>query len=196
MKNKNRSARANGFYGQAAIERKGKPSTVRPLRKSPALPPRPHPVPAMRGQAAIENLIMVGFALAFILPLAFLFMSSTGTENSKTSIAQAKISARTIADEAGQLYLQGPGAKKTILVNYPDGVLGTSATNGLIVLTVSPEPDRTLDITATSFAELRSSAVAGEEFSGKRNAGLQRIRIEVVHDGTDGKDYAEIGYEK
>lgn len=151
---------------------------------------------SMRGQAAIENLIMVGFALAFILPLAFLFMSSTGTENSKTAIAQAKISARTIADEAGELYLQGPGAKKTILVNYPDGVKETSATKGLIVLTISPENDRTLDITAPSFAELRSSSAAGTEFSGKRSAGLQKIRIVVVHDDTDGKDYAEIGYEK
>ncbi|MCX6772798.1 MAG: hypothetical protein NTV88_03440 [Candidatus Micrarchaeota archaeon] len=124
-----------------------------------------------RGQAALENLIMVGFALAFIVPLAFLFLSSTGTQSAKTSIDQAQVTARTIADTAGEIYLQGPGAKKTILVNYPDGVTGGSVGNGVVVLSILVD-GRQLDIPATTFA-----SVSGD-LSGKRNPGLQRIRME------------------
>lgn len=144
-----------------------------------------------RGQAALENLIMVGFALAFILPLSFLFMSSTGSENSKTTIAQSKATARAIAEEAGELYLQGEGAKKTVLVNYPEGVTDSRISGNVVVLSVSPEPGRQLDIVSQTFAEIR----AGESFAGKRNAGLQRISLESKSDPLTGELYVEIGYE-
>ena len=140
------------------------------------------------GQAAAENLIMVGFALAFIIPLAFLFMSSTGAESSKTSIVQAKVTVRTIADAAGELYLQGAGAKKTILVNFPEGVKDSRVEGGLVVLRLEPEAGRVIDITAPTFAKVQSDA----EFGGIRNAGLQRIRMEFPA----GKDYVEISYEQ
>jgi hypothetical protein len=124
-----------------------------------------------RGQAALENLIMVGFALAFILPLAFLFLSSSGSQGAKTSIDQAQVTARTIADTAGDLYLQGPGAKKTILVNYPDGVINASVSNGAVVLSIFVD-ERRLDIVSTTFAKVNG------DLSGKRNPGLQRIHLE------------------
>ncbi len=147
----------------------------------------------LRGQAAIENLVMVGFALAFILPLAFLFMSSTGTENAKTAISQAQITARTIADAAGELYLEGSGAQKTILVNYPADVKGSSATNGVVLITITPEADRTLDIVASTFADIREGP---NGFSGARGAGLQRVKLQTVYDQAEGKDYVEISYEQ
>ena len=124
-----------------------------------------------RAQSAIENLIMVGFALAFILPLAFLFLSSTGGQSAKTSIDQAQVTARTIADTSGEIYLQGLGAKKTLLVNYPDGVVNASVSNGVVVLSLFVD-DRRLDIPGTTFANLSG------DLSGKRNQGLQRINIE------------------
>ena len=76
----------------------------------------------MRGQAATEYLILAGFAVAFILPLALLFMSASGSELGKTSISQARIATSAIADNAGEIYLQGNGAKESILVNYPEGI--------------------------------------------------------------------------
>ena len=135
-----------------------------------------------RGQSAIESLIMVGFALAFILPLAFLFLSSTGTQGAKTSIDQAQVTARTIADTAGELYLQGEGARKTILVNYPDGVTNASVGNGIVVLSIFVD-ERHLDIAGTTFANLSG------DLSGKRNPGLQRISM--VNRGY----YVDVNYE-
>ena len=145
---------------------------------------------AKLGQAAIENLVMIGFALAFILPIAFFFMSSTSSENTKTSLAQAKVTVRTIADEAGELYLQGDGAKKTIVVNYPDSVKGASVSRGVVALTLEPEAGRRLDVVSSSFAPIQ----AAENFAGSRNAGLQRIALEAKRD-LNGDLYVEISYE-
>jgi hypothetical protein len=124
-----------------------------------------------KGQSAVELLVFTGFSLAFILPLIFLFMSSSNSELGKTALSQAKVATRTIADEAGEVYLEGVGAKKTILVNYPPGIVNGSVENGVVVLTVDAD-GRRADVLSSTFA-----AVAGN-LSGKRNAGLQRIKIE------------------
>jgi hypothetical protein len=130
----------------------------------------------LRAQSATETLVLAGFALAFILPLAFLFISSSNAGLSQTSVSQAKISARTIADEAGELYLQGPSAKKTIYVNYPSGIVNGSVEGGLIVLTVDAAGQR-VDSVSSTFANISGN------LAGKRRAGLQRIRLEYVFPG-------------
>ena len=123
-----------------------------------------------RGQATTEMLVLVGFALVFIIPIAFLFLSASNNEISKTSVMQAKATARTIADSAGEVYLQGPGARKYIVVNYPHGIIGASVGNGVVALTMDSNGYRQ-DIVATTFANMTG------DLSGKRGAGLQTIRL-------------------
>jgi hypothetical protein len=125
---------------------------------------------ALKGQAATETLVMAGFALAFIVPLVFLFMSSSNSELGKTSIVQAKITARTIADEAGEIYLQGAGSKKTIFVNYPEGIKNGRVENGLVILTIDSD-NRVQDVVASTFANVTGN------LSGRRVAGVQRINF-------------------
>jgi hypothetical protein len=122
----------------------------------------------LQGQAAAETLVLVGFALVFIVPLALLFLSSSSNELSKSSIAQAKSATRAIADYSGEVYLQGTGAKKSIVVNYPQGVLNGSVSEGLVVLTLDSD-GRKLDIVSPTIANLSGN------ISGKRGAGLQKI---------------------
>lgn len=136
----------------------------------------------MRGQAATEYLILAGFAIAFILPLALLFMSASGSELGKTSISQARIATSAIADNAGEIYLQGNGSKESILVNYPEGILNGSAEGGLVVLRIDADM-RQQDIVASTFANITGN------LSGKRNAGLQRINITNI-----GGNYVNITY--
>lgn len=136
-----------------------------------------------RAQSATELLILAGFGLAFIIPLAFLFISSSNAELSRTSVQQAKISARTIADEAGEMYLQGPFSKKTIYVNYPSGVLNGSIEGGLVVLSVDAD-GRQVDAVSSTFANISGS------LAGRRIAGIQRIRMEYVLPG----NYVNISY--
>ncbi|MEM4633921.1 MAG: hypothetical protein QW275_02080 [Candidatus Anstonellaceae archaeon] len=123
-----------------------------------------------RGQAAAEMLILAAFALVFIVPLALLFLSMSENELGKTSVYQAKISARTIADEAGEVYLQGPGAKKTIIVNYPNGVLNGTVDKGLVVLSLDVDGRRT-DVVSSTFANITGN------LSGRRSAGVQKIDL-------------------
>ncbi|MCX8194746.1 MAG: hypothetical protein N3G22_01410 [Candidatus Micrarchaeota archaeon] len=138
---------------------------------------------AMRAQAATEVLVLVGFALAFILPFAFLFLSTTWGEIGKSSTLQAKIAVRTIADEAGEVYLQGPGSKKVIYVYFPSGVVDGGLNEGIVRLTVEREGLRQ-DIVSYTFANISGS------LSGKRIAGIQRIRLQYVFPG----DYVNISY--
>ncbi len=136
----------------------------------------------LAGQAATETLVLAAFALVFILPLVFLFFSASGSELGKASVLQAKAAARTIADEAGEIYLQGAGARKTIIVNYPEGIKNASASGGLIVLTIEAD-NRQLDMIGSTFANVTGN------LSGKRTAGLQRIKLVNV----DG-DYVNVTY--
>lgn len=128
-------------------------------------------------------LVMVGFALIFIIPLALLLLSLSGTELGKTSLSQAKISARSIANEAGEIYLQGPGAKKSIVVNYPEGMKNASIEGGLVVLSIEAD-GRLQDVVSFTFANISGN------LSGKRTSGLQRINLEYVQSG----DFVNITY--
>ena len=138
-----------------------------------------------RGQAATEMLVLVSFALIFIIPIALLFMSSSNSELGKASITQAKVTARAIADEAGELYLQGANASKIITVNYPDGIQNGSVENGLVVLTIDAD-GRRLDIVGSTFATIVGN------LSGKRTSGLQQIHLETI-ENSDGY-YVNITY--
>ncbi|VVB73932.1 Uncharacterised protein [uncultured archaeon] len=127
-------------------------------------------------------LVMASFAVIFIIPLALVFLSSSNSELGKASLLQAKASVRTIADEAGEIYLQGANASKVIIVNYPDGVLNGSVDNGLVVLRMNAD-GRQLDMVGSTFANVTGN------LAGKRTAGLQRISLVNV-DGT----YVNITY--
>ena len=121
-----------------------------------------------------ETLVLVGFALVFIIPLAFLFLSASNNESGKTTVLQAKATARAIADNAGEVYLQGAGAKKYIVVNYPQGVTGVSVDDGVVALSLDVNGQRQ-DVVATTFANITGN------LSGRRPAGLQTIVLENAY---------------
>ena len=127
-----------------------------------------------RGQAATEMLVMVGFALVFIIPLALLFLSASNNELGKTSLMQAKATARSIADSAGEVYLQGAGARKQIVVNYPQGVESASVEDGMVVLRLDSNGMRQ-DVVGSTFANITGN------LAGKRGAGLQSISMVNVN---------------
>jgi uncharacterized protein (UPF0333 family) len=126
------------------------------------------------GQAATETMILVGFALVFIIPLALLFLSSSNSQLGQLSVSQSKATAQTIADTAGQVYLEGPGAQETIAVNFPSGVQNVIVENGLVILTVDSD-GRSVDVIGSTFANVTGN------FSGKEFGGL--MKISLVQDG-------------
>lgn len=135
-----------------------------------------------RGQAATEMLVMASFAIIFIVPLALLFLSNSNSELGNASIVQADATVRTIADDAGQVYLEGANASETVTVNYPDGIADGSVGNGVVMLQINAD-GRELDMVGATFANITGN------LSGPRTSGLQKISL-VNTDGT----YVNITY--
>ncbi len=89
-----------------------------------------------KGQSALETMAMVGILLAFLVPLAILFLSSAGLRSQDLSLIQGKVLAQRISDEAGFVWYQGAGAKKVVLVQYPERLLNISFQDRQVVITL------------------------------------------------------------
>ncbi|PIT84246.1 hypothetical protein COU37_04245 [Candidatus Micrarchaeota archaeon CG10_big_fil_rev_8_21_14_0_10_45_29] len=79
-------------------------------------------IKSLKGQSAVETLLIAGVGLLFLIPLVLMFYSSTNLGLDDLSRMQAKAMAQQIADAAGQVWYEGKGARRTILVNAPDGI--------------------------------------------------------------------------
>ncbi|MFH1306255.1 MAG: hypothetical protein ABIH83_01180 [Candidatus Micrarchaeota archaeon] len=90
------------------------------------------------GQAAVETLMILGIALVFIIPLVLIFYSSTTLKIQTLNQMQAKAMAQHISDTAGEVWYEGYGARRTILVNYPDGIMDVSLSGNEIICSIDP----------------------------------------------------------
>jgi len=82
--------------------------------------------------------MVLGVAMLFIIPLVIIFYSSTALRTETLNFLQAKALAQHISDAAGEVWYEGKGARKTILVNYPSGMMGISLSGTSINCLKSP----------------------------------------------------------
>lgn len=75
----------------------------------------------MRGQAALEYLVMLGLLLVVLMPVWVYVNSASTQEKLELRVSSAKYAAQRIAEAADAVYVQGPPAKLSIYVNIPDG---------------------------------------------------------------------------
>lgn len=77
----------------------------------------PHSV--IKGQASVEMLVTLGLILVFTIPILMLLLVSSqyGAEN--YAIQQAQASSHMLADSINDVYIQGDGASKIVLANFP-----------------------------------------------------------------------------
>ena len=73
----------------------------------------------MRGQAATEFLLILGFILLLILPAGYYVFTQT-SESSR--VLQADLAVSSLAKTADYIYYQAPGAKQLVDVYIPGGV--------------------------------------------------------------------------
>ncbi|MFA5106326.1 MAG: hypothetical protein WC506_05195 [Candidatus Micrarchaeia archaeon] len=90
----------------------------------------------LRGQVSVETLVMVGFILAFMIPLVLLFMSISNSSAENVAIGQAMISARQIGNAAGEVLAQGNNSKKVIFVNFPPGISNVTLDSNEVIFTL------------------------------------------------------------
>ncbi len=90
----------------------------------------------MKGQSAVEYMMILGMVLLMLIPLAAYTWNQS---DQATKSRQAEIAVGTIAAAADSLWAQGPGAKTTINVLFPNGYDSTKSllANRTIVLRFS-----------------------------------------------------------
>lgn len=127
----------------------------------------------MKGQSSFELFITLGIVFAFTVPVLFLIFSLTSSGYEQTSMAQADASARSLADSINFVYSQGPGAKRTILINAPAATNEIRVGDGEVVFELKTASG-TFDAVSTTFATIEPSSPV------KNNAkkGLFRLLVE------------------
>ena len=106
-----------------------------------------------KAQASMELLTLMGFALIFFIPLALLFFATSQNSTDEAAIAQARLAGRQLADNAGEVYLQGAPARRGVMVNFPASLQDVRINGSEIVFSLSTSKGR-LDIVTSSFANL------------------------------------------
>ncbi len=79
-----------------------------------------------RAQAAVESLLLMGVVVAFVLPLVFLFFSTSAERVSALEQAQARALGQALSDRAGEVWYMGNGSRSMMLVNFPNGLRNIS----------------------------------------------------------------------
>ncbi|MBI5046633.1 hypothetical protein HZC07_02780 [Candidatus Micrarchaeota archaeon] len=109
----------------------------------------------MKGQSSMEVFITIGIVIAFTIPVLFLLLSVTSVGYENTAIAQADASARSLADSLNFVYYQGPGAKRTVLLNLPPNTERVVVTAGEATVTIRTRAGE-FDAVAPTFAKISS----------------------------------------
>ncbi|VVB58804.1 Uncharacterised protein [Candidatus Anstonella stagnisolia] len=146
-----------------------------------------HAIGCTRGQASMEALTLLGFVVLFFVPLALLFFATSQNRTDEAAIMQARLAGRQIADNAGEVYLQGTGARRETLVNFPSNLLDVQINGTQIVFMLSSAKGRT-DIVTQSFAPLmdgkgadgNNSLHSMQTAAGKINSGNRKIVFSTV----------------
>ena len=73
-----------------------------------------------RGQVAIEYMMIVGLVLLVLIPVAYYSLKEIQTSTIQNSAEDA---VRTLAIAADEVYALGPGSRKLVEVNVPEGVV-------------------------------------------------------------------------
>ncbi|MBI2079526.1 hypothetical protein HYT84_02080 [Candidatus Micrarchaeota archaeon] len=80
----------------------------------------------VKGQSSVEMLVTVGAVIAFTIPVILLLLSLTQYGQESAAIYQAQATSKIIAESINEVYIQGPGAEKNILVTFPSNSIGLS----------------------------------------------------------------------
>lgn len=147
-----------------------------------------------KAQASTEALTLMGFALIFFIPLALVFFATSQNRTDEAAIAQARLAGRLIADNAGEVYLQGAGSRREAMVNFPSNAIGISTNGSQVVFSLSTSKGP-IDIVTSSFANLTdgSPSLSSIVQNGRISAGNRKV-IFAAKQGSQKNIYVEISY--
>lgn len=90
----------------------------------------------MKAQASVETLSTLGMVIAFTIPVLLLMLSASQYGAESTAIYQTQSSARVLADTINDVFVQGNGATKQILINLPGNTEYIEITGKEVIITL------------------------------------------------------------
>jgi uncharacterized protein (UPF0333 family) len=122
----------------------------------------------MKGQSAIEYLMLVGVLIVLVLPFAYIIYGDTQVKN---NVEISKLAVSKIAKAANLVYAQGPGARTTIRVYLPNGVINITTLNQEVRMNMTATGGQTTLLFEPTYANLTNSQISS--FSG-----IKAIQVE------------------
>lgn len=110
----------------------------------------------MKGQAALEYLIITAVALAIFSPVLFFVTQRSQETNRELEFRALRDSLNSLVETADLVHSQGYPAKSTVVFHMPDGVVSTNMTDGEVIVEVMRKGEVT-DFHASSSAKLEGS---------------------------------------
>jgi hypothetical protein len=109
-----------------------------------------------RGQAAMEYMVMLGFAIAIILPLWLYVNSSLSDTKGELDVTYARVAVNKIKDAADSVYVQGPPASIYLDLDMPDNIESTSVSGREVQISLNTQGGLA-EIYAVSISNLQGS---------------------------------------
>ena len=139
-------------------------------------------VTRMKGQAATETLVTIGMILVFVTPILLVLLVGAQAEFESLSHVQASSAVRIIADSINEVYLEGPGASKLVIVNIPSNAESLNISNNEVTLMLQTRYGYT-DITTSYFGDTNETSQEIVATSGKAPMGLYPMKFETDENG-------------
>jgi uncharacterized protein (UPF0333 family) len=76
----------------------------------------------MKAQASVEYLVIIGLALAILMPIILYSNQNLISYKEDVKLSSAKSAVNKLAESANWVYSQGPPARLTVNICIPDGV--------------------------------------------------------------------------
>jgi len=128
----------------------------------------------MKGQVAVEYLIIIGIAMAIIVPLFVILDSYTYNTRNDLKTRALEDSLDSIAESSSMVYFQGYPARMSLNLYVPEGVVMTNVSENLLRVRLR-YGDGYTDIVSTTDAIVNGSLPT--------KAGTYKITIKAVEDG-------------
>lgn len=135
----------------------------------------------MRGQVASETLVLAGFVLAFFIPIALMLYATANMRSEDVAIEQAGVTTKALADEANELWVQGNGSERIVMVNYPDMLKNITVNGREIVFTLDTSKGP-VDVVAVGFGNMSNRFDGKNLLNESMGSGLHTINMTNIDD--------------
>lgn len=129
-----------------------------------------------KGQVAVEVLIMLGFFLAFSIPVILYMLLATTTKSDEVGLMQGRTAVDQLVDTANTVYMSGNGSRTSIQIFFPPRVknftIGESSGREIVMSVGSIYGDN--DIVGVTVANV-STSTSSENWTGQ---GFRQVEIE------------------